>query len=71
MLLHNGLFIVWLGQTAIDVHMDVLACYSSCALEIPTCCPSDLLLQEKKNIFSLWEMIESMFHADLESLAYL
>ena len=69
MLLHNGLFIVWLGQTGTDVHMDVLACYSNCAVEIPTCSPSDLPLQEK--VFSQWEVIESMFHADLELLAYL
>lgn len=50
MLLRNGLFIVWLGQTVIVVHINVLAYYSNCAVEIPTC-PSDLPLQGKK-VFS-------------------
>lgn len=35
MFLHNGLFIARLEQTVTDVHTDVLACYSNCAVEIP------------------------------------
>lgn len=38
--LHNGLFIVWLGQTVIDVHVDVLACYSGadCVVQVRDRC---------------------------------
>lgn len=52
-----------------DVCVDILACYSNCAVEIPICCPLDLPLQEKLSFQC--PLNETMFSADLELLVQL